>query len=66
MPKMKTNKSMKKRFSLTKKGKIKFKKAGARHLKSNKSGKQVRQKRNKKVMEATTAEVKRIKRALGK
>ncbi|MBU1852438.1 MAG: 50S ribosomal protein L35 [Candidatus Omnitrophica bacterium] len=37
MPKLKTNKSAKKRFKLTKTGKIKRFKAGRRHLLSSKS-----------------------------
>lgn len=56
---------MQKRFAVTKTGKVKFKKAGARHLKSNKTGQQVRQKRNKKVLESSTAKAKVIKKLIG-
>lgn len=37
MPKLKTNKSAKKRFTVTKKGKLKRSKAGRRHLLTSKS-----------------------------
>ena len=37
MPKLKTNKGAKKRFKLTKKGKVKRRKAGRRHLLTCKS-----------------------------
>lgn len=40
MPKMKTKKSASKRFSMTKKGKIKRHKAGLRHILTNKSNDQ--------------------------
>ena len=36
MPKMKTHSSAKKRFKVTKKGKVKFKQAYARHMQMNK------------------------------
>ena len=42
MPKMKSNKSASKRFSFTKKGKVKRKKAGLRHILSTKSPDQKR------------------------
>lgn len=42
MPKLKTKKSIQKRFKLTKSGKIKRYKAGRRHLMASKSGKQKR------------------------
>lgn len=45
MPKLKTHKGLKKRFSITKTGKVKRSHAGRRHLFSNKSGKQRRQAR---------------------
>ena len=38
MPKMKTHSGAKKRFRLTAKGKVKYKKAGARHLLAPTSG----------------------------
>lgn len=63
---MKTNKAMAKRFKVTKTGKLKYKKAGARHLKSNKSGKRVRQFRIKEVIEGSSASTKRVLRALGR
>ena len=37
MPKMKTHSGAKKRFSLTGKGKVKFKRAGMRHILTKKS-----------------------------
>jgi large subunit ribosomal protein L35 len=43
MPKMKTYKSIKKRFRVTAKGKLKRKQAGKKHLESHKSGKRKRQ-----------------------
>lgn len=46
MPKMKTNKSAAKRFSFTKKGKVKRKKAGLRHILSTKSPDQKRRLRH--------------------
>lgn len=39
MPKMKTKKAAAKRFKVTKTGKVKFKKAGLRHILSGKSAK---------------------------
>lgn len=42
MPKIKTNRAAAKRFSLTKKGKVKFKRGYLRHLLSCKSSKQKR------------------------
>ena len=65
MPKVKTNRAIKKRFSVTKNGHIKFQKLGARHLKSNKTGAQVRQKRLKDVIPSTSIKAKKIKLALG-
>jgi large subunit ribosomal protein L35 len=47
MPKMKTNSSAKKRFKLTAKGKIKFKKPGLRHLLHQESSNIKRPKRKK-------------------
>jgi large subunit ribosomal protein L35 len=43
MPKMKTYKSIKKRFRVTAKGKLKRRQAGKKHLESHKSGKRKRQ-----------------------
>jgi large subunit ribosomal protein L35 len=45
MPKMKTNKALKKRFRITKKGKVMASKANRRHLLADKSSKSKRQKR---------------------
>lgn len=42
MPKQKTNKAIAKRVKVTARGKIKHKAAGAGHLKSRKSNKQLR------------------------
>ena len=43
MPKMKTHKGVSKRIKVRPGGKIKFKRAGASHLMSDKSGKRCRQ-----------------------
>jgi large subunit ribosomal protein L35 len=43
MPKMKTVKSIKKRFRVTAKGKLKRRQAGKKHLESHKTGKRKRQ-----------------------
>lgn len=42
MPKLKTKKSVKKRFKLSKNGKVKMNKAGRRHLMACKNGKRRR------------------------
>lgn len=59
MPKMKTNKAVRKRFKLTKKGKLLGGKSGRRHLNVDKSAKQKRQKRGWR--EIDPADAKRIK-----
>jgi large subunit ribosomal protein L35 len=46
MPKMKTYKSIKKRFRVTAKGKLKRRQAGKKHLLSHKTGKRKRQLRS--------------------
>jgi len=46
MPKMKTNSSCKKRFTLTGTGKIKFKNAGKQHCMSKRSKRQIRNNRS--------------------
>lgn len=43
MPKLKTSKSVRKRIRISKKGKIKYSKAGRRHLLGSKSSKRKRQ-----------------------
>lgn len=55
MPKMKTNKSAKKRFRITSKGKVLRKQAGKRHLQSHKTGKRKRQLRGTMVVENALA-----------
>ena len=62
MPKMKTNKSAKKRFRLTKSGKIKRWRAGKSHRMSSFSGKRVRNLRKPDLV--SKAEEKNIKRML--
>ena len=42
MPKMKSHKGLLKRIKITKTGKVRFGRPGSRHLKSNKSGEQIR------------------------
>src|SRR3954454_7059581 len=63
MPKMKTHKGMKKRFTVSANGKVSHKRCGSSHLMSHKSGKQVRRLR-KKVILSVEAERKRLRRAL--
>jgi large subunit ribosomal protein L35 len=52
---MKTNKSAKKRFRITSKGKVLRKQAGKRHLQSHKTGKRKRQLRGTMVVENALA-----------
>ncbi len=59
MPKVKTNKSAAKRFKVTATGKIKYSRAGGRHLLSGKSRKRKRSLRNGGVL--SKAETKRVK-----
>lgn len=47
MPKMKTNKSVAKRMKVRRSGKVNFKRAGAGHLMSGKSGSRCRHLRRK-------------------
>jgi large subunit ribosomal protein L35 len=42
MPKAKSHKGLLKRIKITKTGKVRFGRPGSRHLKSNKSGEQIR------------------------
>ena len=61
MPKMKTNSGAKKRFSITKNGKVKCAKAYARHILEHKSPKQKRRLRGTTVAaEVEAAKVKRM------
>lgn len=61
MPKMKTNSGAKKRFSITKNGKVKCAKAYARHILEHKSPKQKRRLRGTTVVaEAEVAKIKRL------
>lgn len=62
MPKLKTNRGAKKRFSMTKKGKIKAKKSKLRHILSTKPRKQKR--RLKETLYVSKADTKRIKQLL--
>ena len=55
MPKLKTKKSAKKRFKLTKNGKVKMNKAGRRHLMSVKNGKRRRKLRKQLMAQGGTA-----------
>lgn len=57
MPKLKTNKSAKKRFKLTKKGKLKRSKPGRRHILTSKSANRKRRLRKKVIVEGTIAKV---------
>ncbi len=62
MPKMKSNSGAKKRFSITKNGKVKCAKAFASHLLEKKSPKQKRGLRGTTV--ASESEVRKVKRML--
>jgi len=55
MPKLKTKKSVKKRFKLTKNGKVKMNKAGRRHLMSVKNGKRRRHLRKQAMVQGAQA-----------
>jgi len=59
MPKQKTHKGLKKRFTVSGSGKVKRQKAGRGHLMSSKSGKRIRGLRKKGVM--IGAEAKKIR-----
>ncbi|MDP2652432.1 MAG: 50S ribosomal protein L35 [Candidatus Omnitrophota bacterium] len=62
MPKLKTNRSAAKRFKITKKGKIKYRKAGRRHILGKKTRKRKRQLRHSAYVSKT--DVKRLRRLL--
>lgn len=64
MPKQKTHSGAKKRFSLTGKGKVKFKRAFTRHILTKKSTKLKRSLRGTSILQPQDAE--HIKRLLGK
>jgi large subunit ribosomal protein L35 len=55
MPKMKSNKSVKKRFKVTGSGKVMRNKCGKRHLNSGKTGKRKRQLRGHAIVETSNA-----------
>jgi len=55
MPKLKTKKAVKKRFRLTKNGKVKMNKAGRRHLMSCKNGKRLRSLRKQRTLQGKLA-----------
>lgn len=63
MPKIKTNKSVKKRFKVTKKGKVRRYQAGVAHLNSHKSRKRKRHLRHPVIHEGK--QVRTILRLLG-
>lgn len=62
MPKLKTNKSAKKRFKITASGKVKRNKQARRHLLTDKSGTKKRQMRKQEM--ATSTEAKRVKKLM--
>ena len=64
MPKIKTLPSVKKRFKLTKKGKVRRNKAFSQHLLSHKSAKRKRNLRQPAIVEG--AQARTMKRLLGK
>jgi len=63
MPKQKTRKSVKKRFKVTKTGKVIRRGAGGRHLNAKKSKKRRRRQKSPKKVEGKIA--KKIKKTLG-
>lgn len=62
MPKIKTRKSITKRFKITKTGKILRRPTGLNHYRAKKSGKKIRQSR--KMIRLSKSEAKKIKRLL--
>lgn len=56
MPKPKTHKGLAKRFKVTGKGKVKFRKAGNSHLSSHKSGTRIRHLRGKGILTGPRAD----------
>jgi large subunit ribosomal protein L35 len=62
MPKLKTRKSITKRFKITKTGKILRRHTGLDHYRAKKSGKKIRLSR--KLVEVSKAEAKKIKKLL--
>ncbi|AFG36907.1 50S ribosomal protein L35 [Spirochaeta africana] len=62
MPKMKTRKSAAKRYTITKNGKVKYKKQGLRHILTKKSTK--RKRKLRKTGTLSPAEVKRAKQLM--
>jgi large subunit ribosomal protein L35 len=57
MPKMKTHSGAKKRFIVTKSGKVKHKKRGLRHLMTGMSNKIVRKRRKQDILEPNNVKV---------
>ncbi len=62
MPKLKTNKAVAKRVRMTKSGKFKFKRAGARHKMASKSAKRARSLRKRELI--SDGDQKRIEHCL--
>ncbi len=62
MPKIKTRRSAKKRYSLTGSGKVKYKKQGLRHILTKKSSKRKRRLRHPAILSAV--EAKRAKKLI--
>lgn len=62
MPKMKTKRSAAKRFSFTKKGKVKIKRSKLRHILSSKTRKQKRRLRRRAI--AASADIAKLRRIL--
>ena len=62
MPKLKPNKSVSSRCKVTGTGKVRFNKAGKRHINSHMSGKQLRQLRNPTI--ASTPDLPALEKAL--
>ncbi len=62
MPKLKSHKGLLKRIKITKSGKVRFGRPGSRHLKSNKTGEEIRGFRKKSYMRS--GDKKRLKMLL--
>jgi len=62
MPKLKTRKSIAKRFKITKTGKILRRPSGLDHYRAKKSGKRIR--KSRKMVKVSGSEVKKIKKLL--
>ncbi|MPN51103.1 50S ribosomal protein L35 [bioreactor metagenome] len=60
MPKMKTRKAASKRFKVTGSGKVRYKKAGLRHILTKKNAKRKRDLRHAGVLDATEVKIVKV------